>query len=252
MNRLASASLLLATLLVSTGCQDDATPLRDTASEQAYAVLSNLTLANVDSAFVKLNGTVRVIESTTTELDDAGEPVGISSVRASIFVDMAEEGMVSTASVEPLEQSGTLADSDSLVWTSITNPLPAILPDNLPYLSERTRDRYNYALRPDTLVNGRQLTVVEATLRPDHFENEPIRSATYFVDESQVAWGFRAHRVSQSTLLDESSRVEIWLQQEAGWPALPSCIRIENTISTAAGRSRVLIVEHRVVEVTDH
>lgn len=261
MNTVLRRTLFAATLVLFCGCQSEPAAPLDPDSEEAFEFLSSLSVASLDSAFTELNRTVRTVESHTVELSEAGDTLGSSLVGVEVFLDptqneRGETELASRVTVDYQSSSGTLASGDSVQWDGeIRNPIPAMFSGEPAFLSPRTREHYTFALQPDTVVNGQPLHVVAARLNPDNYDDQAVRNATYYVHGTETIRGVHILRVSNSALFDESSEVTVWLYrpwESAPDALMPASVRVENEIHTAAGRTRRLVTEYRVLEVLNH
>ena len=241
-------AVLFVAVLFAIGCGDSPSPAEpDPAADEVFELMSGLPLDGINEAYARLDGFAYTTQIVLEELDVNGEPTASASrtVRRIPTNDGVEETVLEAGS------SGSLSDTTPFEgFQRPVNPLPIVLPDEPAYVRIRTRDRYAYEMRPDTTVNEQRLRVAQATLHRESADEQAVRYARYYLDDTNAIVGVDVLRLTTSVLFDETSHLTVWLQPGPDGVLLPGKAVSETTVHTPGRASRRLRLTQTVRDIT--
>ncbi len=241
------ALLFIAVLLVI-GCGDSPSPAEpNPAADEVFELMSSLSLDDVNEAYARLDGFAYTTQIVLEKLDVDGEPTASASrtVRRVPKTDGVEETILDA------DSSGSLSIASPFEGhLRPVNPLSSVLPDEPAYVRMRTRDRYAYEMRPDTTVNDQRVHVVQATLHRESADEQPVRYARYYLNDTNSIVGVDVLRLTTSALFDETSHVNIWLQPGPDGVLLPGRAVSETTVHTPGTEPKRLRLTQTVRDIT--
>ena len=241
-------AVLFIAVLFAFGCGDSPSPAEpDPAADEVFELMSSLSLDDINEAYARLDGFAYTTQIVWEELDANGEPTASASrsVRRIPTTDGVEETVLDE------DSSGSL--SSAAPFEGIlrpVNPLSSVLSDEPAYVRVRTRDRYAYEMQPDTTVNDRRLHVVQATLHRESVDEQPVRYARYYFDDTNTIVGVDVLRLTTSALFDETSHVIIRLQPGPEGALLPKRAKSETIIHTPGSDPTRLRLTQTVRDIT--
>lgn len=230
--------LLLLTLAVgSLGCTDHSLPSGTYSSfgpidtiatsevprDSVLAVLNQLNRTAFDSAFAQLDAHAVTRHVRTEQMDTTG------ATTASRMLTLRYPPGDTSGTIQRADSAGTFRQGGLL--SSITpaqrrtarpaNLALQALADQPPYLAPRTQEAYRYALRRDSLLDGRPVLVVDAKRRSDERgADQDIQYARLTIDRaSHELVGLTTARRSRILLFRENSQLTIRLRPAPndGW-----------------------------------
>jgi hypothetical protein len=236
-------------VLLAAGCasdqpQDARAPASDT-RQAALTVLDSLRQDVFRGAFGNLKSYTFTRRLRTVQLGvDGGAP----SARRSRVIRYGYRGGERTVRVERADSSGAFdlgwlgnfADRGDL-RADVENMGRQIIDEEPPYLARRSRESFRYRLVGDTLLGGRSARIVAIEPRPSAAGEQAVKRARLYVDRAtDQLVGVRLKRQSRSLLLDETSRLRVFLQ--------PTYIDgpLHKTKSTPNGRLHMNRAQQRV------
>ena len=227
-------SLLLGLAFATTGPAPSHTTVAPRAfpqADSAFALLSRVRMDALSEAFATLPRYTYTRQVRTEQLDAAHTLTAFREQRARITT--LEGRRVLTT--EAVRSAGTfdagLANRfaeapDTLYEAHLLTDY--VLPEDPAYREPRNREAYTYRFRPDTLLWGRPVQVVEVSARPEVGDAQAIRQVRLYVEKAtETLVGLDLELTTRTLLFQERNHTSIRLRPalEGGW--VPAQTRFE-------------------------
>lgn len=184
--------------------------------DSALAVLGRMNRTPFDSAFSALSEYTVTRHVRTEQLDTTGTTTAHRTLTLR-YPPGDSNGAVQRADSAGSFRGGGLLSGITPAQEPTARPAnlaAQTLPDQPAYLAPRTQEAYRYALRRDSLLDGRPVIRVEAKARTDERgADQSIRYARLTIDRASNALvGLTTSRVSRLLLFRENSAITIRLR----------------------------------------
>lgn len=211
----------------------------DTASTaEALGLLSELDRTRMHEVWAELSRYEFVRTRSVTVADDEGTVVstrsdevlfsGRGNARTHTVMSVDSTGQHELSLTERM--AGSNQDIDSTNWGDL------LLPGDPLFLTTPGPSFYRYRTRPDTMIAGVRVRVVEAALGDENTRSGIQWARLYMVDQTLI--GVHVHVLQQSLLYSESSRFGVMLSPNPDDVWLPAYVYAASTIGLPFGRLR--------------
>jgi hypothetical protein len=196
--------------------------------DSVLAVLARMDRTAFDSAFANLSAYAVTRHVRTEQLDTTGATTAYRTL-ALRYPPGSQRGTVQRADSGGSFRAGGMLSGIAPAQQRTKRPTDLAvqaLPDEPAYLAPRTQEAYRYALRPDSLLDGTPVFVVEAKARSDERgADQGIRYARLTIDRASHALvGLATARISRILLFREHSQITIRLRRAPGAPTSESWV----------------------------
>lgn len=235
--------LALLVLLAACGCAEPAPPSPTAGApiDSTFALLRDADPAMLEDAFDRLGERTYVVERTTEQLDEDGDPVASHSVTVRVTPRGAE--VVEADSSGAFDFGGFERFADRRRRGG-TNTAPPVLPTDPPYLDPQGREAFTFEAEGDTLLGDRRVRVVRVRALPGEGDDQPLRAARLYLDAAGAIVGAHVERRQASALFGETSTRTLFLRPSPdGW--LPDRLTVASEIRAPLTAPRRFRLEER-------
>ncbi len=147
------------------------------------------------------------------------------------------ESYTHAVKVDPANSTEILVGSDSIALTDLSGLIHAMVPVDPPYLAERFKDEFSYAIREDTIYWSRPAYEIKIQARSGSTQGKVIASHIYDAASHKLI-AANLHNFSSTVLFKESSRYQFQLQPiDTIW--VPYRLNAQVTLNLPFGREQV-------------
>lgn len=231
-----SALPLLPLLLCLAACGPETAPpeampqdlaVRDT----VLAVLGRVDDRTFREAFTRLAAVPHTRHIRTTQLDASGRSIaGLERVirhedGAHRLLHADTLGAFAFGYLDPFVDADPGTPAPAADW------LDALLPQDPAYLAPRNRDAFTYRFRPDSVVAGVPVRVIEIRARAGEGDDQPIRRARLYLGrDADRLVAFSLHRSNRAFFVRETTAVFAAVRPGDGAPWRPHVTRVRTWI----------------------
>jgi hypothetical protein len=206
----------------------------DLPRDSVLALLSRMDRAAFDSAFAHLDAYAVTRHVRTEQMDTAGTTTAYRALTIR-YPPGSETGTLQRADSAGTFREGGLLSSITPAQQRTAKPANLALQalaDQPAYLAPRTQEAYRYALRPDSLMDGTPVYVVEAKARVDERgADQDIRYARLTIDrQSNALVGLTTARSSRILLFRENSQATLRLRSAPDGAWVPHLTRFRAVV----------------------
>lgn len=243
MNRFVASIFFLVCILLSacTETSSSRTPADNAEADSVFAKLQDMDREAFRTAFQRLSEYSYLRRTRTTQFDADGEIVAV------------REHVMQHAAGAPGASRMTLADSAGgfrfgylagFVDPAVTTFAPDssffhnILPEELPFLTARHREGFQYHALGDTLMGDQSARVIEVVRKPEYADRYALRRIhLYLARDSDRLVAVRVHRTNETSFFNEKTRLYAQLQRTGGeW--LPEMTRVTTSFQAPLHATR--------------
>ena len=146
--------------------------------------------------------------------------------------------------VEPLATTGAfdfglfgrfVSDAGAADLSSLWD---ALIPEDPPYLSARSRENFIYNTAPDTLINGFRADVLEIRAIPDATEQPTKYARLYYDPQSYVVMALHQEHTSPALVFRESTSLYVQVRPGPDGRWLPDTTSVSTRIRLPLTKAR--------------
>lgn len=139
--------------------------------------------------------------------------------------------------VDPTSSMEILNGPDSIALTDLSGLIDAMVPVDPPYLTERFKDEFSYAIREDTIYWSRPAYEIKIQARSGSTQGKIMASHIYDAASHKLI-AANLHNFSSTVLFEESSRYQFQLQP-IGTTWVPYRLNAQVTLNLPFGREQI-------------